>query len=121
MALMRIKYIDPADNECGLDQDVPRHLVTVINKRTADGLQEGVLYWPKKGGKGKGKGKKVKEYRVAIVEDNTTPLPSPVRPTGAHGKGQFDKPGEISVHIHCLPKFAICANLYHIQTFVEVS
>ena len=60
MALMRIKYIDPADNECGLDQDVPHHLVTVINKRMADGLQEGVLYWPKKEAREKGREKKVK-------------------------------------------------------------
>ena len=95
MALIRIKYIDP-DNEdlFGMDQDVPYNLVELTEQRTDEGLREGVLHWPRKGGNGKGKGEKGKSksprsYRVAILE---SPPPATRALTG-HGRGQYNKPG----------------------------
>ena len=87
MPLIRVKYIDPDDKELfGMDQDVPQNLVELTDTTTDDGLQEGVLHWPKKG-KGKAKSKS-RTYRVAILD--SPPPVSKVFP--GHGRGGYDKP-----------------------------
>ena len=94
MALIRVKYIDPDNEELfGVDQDVPQNLVKRTGKTTDDGLQEGVLHWPKKGGSGKGKKMKSKspqKYRVAILD---SPPPASKALLTGHGRGRYDKPG----------------------------
>ena len=94
MALIRVKYIDPDDSGFGLDQDVPKYLVELTDKKMEEGLQEAVLHWPRKGGSGKGKGKKAKSkspkrYRVALLDAPPTASKIPT----SHGRGRYDKPG----------------------------
>jgi hypothetical protein len=103
MALIRIKYIDPTVEElCGIDQDVPRNRVELTQRTTEDGLPEGVLHWPRKGGNVKGKGKRAKspkKYRVAILE--TSP-PATSKILTGHSKGHYDKPGESALFLDSL-------------------